>query len=982
MNGMMADTLDRLLPASSAVDFELVLEQAEIGICISQDGLFRYVNDALARMHRSSPAELVGTPFVEAVHPDSRALMLETLRKRDAGRQEVPYEARCLRKDGSTFHARIFGRTIVFRGRPAYLTTVSDVTELSDALRVSSWRARMLRSNELLCSSGSIEILPAERAVRLSAGARHLLQLDSAAREIGLRAALHQVPREDRTRVLAQWRKAQPGKPFDFLHNMVRADGSFLRLLHRGLIEIEADGSHRPVAILQDITEQAEAQAQIEQLTNYDPVTGLCNRTLLMRHAQFAVETAQREKRPLAMLYLRVPDFDRVHDALGLAAGDALASTLAGRLVGNCRPEDTCAHLGGGEFAILLDPMAGADESQALGVATRIMAALEIPTTVETTELITGGHIGIALLPADAESAEELLQHAFVACGRGGAGISFYTRAAAEQAAYRIRLEAALRRAFEREELSLNYQPQVDLRNGSVVGAEALLRWTSEEFGVVSPAEFVPVAEDMGLIVPIGEWVFRMACLHSVAWARAGLPVVRIGVNLSPRQLALPDISQRLQTILLETGADPTHMGIEITESTLMHDLDHARRMLEELSAIGIEISLDDFGTGYSNMHVLRALPFDVLKIDRSLVHDVTAAPEDVSITRAVLMLAQGLKIKVLAEGVETEGQLNLLISNGCEMMQGYIFSRPLTVTQMEALLLEGRRLPEQYLARSTQRRTLLLVDDEENVLSSLRRLLRGAGYQIVLARNGAEGLAKLAEHDVDVIVSDQRMPGMTGVEFLRRAKELYPDTVRMVLSGYTELQTITDAVNEGAIYKFLTKPWDDALLRDHIAEAFRRKELSDENRRLAAEVRSANHELAQANERQEELLLRQRERLGLEERRALNAQDLLENLPTALIGLDDEGMVAFVNRQARELMGTAHLLVGCEAEQVLPAEWAAAWREADGRHHRSRVGERDCFVSCAPMNDLDPARGRLITVIPLRGTDRIPQDQTQEDTP
>ena len=255
-----------------------------------------------------------------------------------------------------------------------------------------------------------------------------------------------------------------------------------------------------------------------------------------------------------------------------------------------------------------------------------------------------------------------------------------------------------------------------------------------------------------------------------------------------------------------------------------MGDLDHARRILHELHAIGIAISLDNFGTSYSNLSVLRSLPLDVLKIDRSLIHDVTAAPEDVSITRAVLMLAKGLKLRVLAEGVETEGQLKLLIANGCELMQGFVFSAPLPASAIEQMLGSGRKLPETFLTRQIKKRTLLIVDDEENVISSLRRLLRGAGYHIVTASSGPEGLARLAEHDVDVIISDQRMPGMTGVELLRRAKELYPDTVRIVLSGYTELTSITDAVNEGAIYKFLTKPWDDERLRAHVAEAFMRK--------------------------------------------------------------------------------------------------------------------------------------------------------------
>ena len=596
--------------------------------------------------------------------------------------------------------------------------------------------------------------------------------------------------------------------------------------------------------------------------------------------------------------------------------------------------------------------------------ANAVLSALERPVTIDGTELFARGRIGIALHPGDACGADDLLAHAHAACGREESGIGFFLPEVGALALRRLRLEAALRHAQERGELSLCYQPQVDLRDGSVVGAEALLRWHSDAFGEVSPSEFVPIAEDIGLIASIGEWVFRSACEQSVAWARAGLPPVRLSVNLSPQQLEQADISRRLQTVMLESGADPAHLAIEVTESALTRDLDHARRMLEELSAIGIEVALDDFGTGYSNIRTLRALPFDVLKIDRSLVHDVTAAPEDVSITRAVLMLAQGLKIKVLAEGVETEGQLNLLVSNGCDLMQGFIFSHPVSADAMAALLRDDRRLPDDCLRRSGGERTLLLVDDEDNVLSSLRRLLRRQGWRILVARSGEEGLARLAEHDVDVILSDQRMPGITGVEFLRRAKALYPDTVRMVLSGYTELQSITDAVNEGAIYKFLTKPWDDQQLVSHIDEAFARKQQADEAHRLDAEMRQANETLLQANQRQLELLARQHQQLDLEAGRALNARELLDNLPTAAIGIGPDGDIVFVNARARTLMGAGRPLVGLDAEQALPPGWLAARGQPGGR--RIELDGRPCLLSFASMQE----RGELLSILPDLVTD------------
>lgn len=973
---MNVDSIDRLAVAaaccSAGFDFEQMVEQAEVGICITQHGRFQYCNAKYAAIHGVAPHELIGTEFMAVFHPASHHRVSEIVRLRAAGQHHAPYEARCLRRDGSAFDGRIYGRLFVYRGEPAHLVTTSDISELVDAHRLSARRARMLTSNELLCRSGSIEVDWPQRRLHLSAGAQVLSKMPSNA-PISLRAALRLLPLDDRTLVLSAWRRALLNQPFELRHRMRRADGSELRLLHRGVIEAgDGDGPAKPVAVLQDITEQTEAQAQIERLVNVHPVSGLATHARLLECLIAALEVARRDRLPLALLYLRVPELGRIRHALGPSADDAMAGTVAERLAAICRPQDTAAHLGAGEYALLLDPTTGSDERTALDVATRLLVALKAPALVQGTELVTVGQVGIALFPGDSSSAEQLLEHAHAACGVDH-GVSFFTESAGRRAVRRLRLEAGLRHALDRGELSLHYQPQVHLGTGRIVGVEALLRWHTPAFGNVSPAEFVPLAEATGLIVGIGEWVFRTACEQSVAWARAGLAPVRIGVNLSPLQLDQPDISQRLQSIVLDTGADPNHLGIEVTESLLTRDLEHVRRTLDELSAIGIEIALDDFGTGYSNIAMLRALPFDVLKIDRSLVHDVTAAPEDVSITRAVLMLARGLKIQVLAEGVETEGQLNLLVSNGCELIQGYFFSKPLPAEAIGQMLRDDRRLPERFLKRQARKRTLLLVDDEDSVLSSLRRLLRAEGYQIVVARSGDEGLARLAEHDVDVILSDQRMPDMTGVEFLRRAKELYPDTVRMVLSGDTELQSITDAVNQGAVYKFLTKPCDDELLRAHLKEAFRRKEVSDDTLRLASQVREANTELGQANERQQQLLARQLEQLGLEERRALNAQEFLENVPAGVIGIDADGMLAFINRRARGLMGREHALVGRFVEEAFPADWLAASQQRDGIHRPVVWNGAPYLMACSELHEGGGLRGALLSITPATATGDAP---------
>ena len=387
-------------------------------------------------------------------------------------------------------------------------------------------------------------------------------------------------------------------------------------------------------------------------------------------------------------------------------------------------------------------------------------------------------------------------------------------------------MEPELRRALVQDELRVYFQPRVNLASGEICGAEALVRWQHPERGLVPPSEFIPLAEDTGLILPLGEWVIRNVCRQQRVWLDGGLPVPPVAVNLSALQFRQKNLVQLIRHELAANQLGAKYLEIEITESTLMDSVDEAAATLQELRATGIKISLDDFGTGHSSLSRLRRLPIDHLKIDQSFVCNLTTEPEDAAICLAIIGLAHNLRMTVIAEGVETEGQANYLRQHHCDEMQGYYFSRPLPVGDFEQLLVQRRTLVLP-VRPANERRTLLLVDDEADVLSALKRMLRLEGYDIITATSAREGLELLSIHPVQVIISDQRMPQMSGSEFLSRVRDLHPHTVRLILSGYADLRSVTEAINHGAIYKFLTKPWDDEMLRMDLREAFRHQELA-----------------------------------------------------------------------------------------------------------------------------------------------------------
>jgi diguanylate cyclase (GGDEF)-like protein/PAS domain S-box-containing protein len=586
----------------------------------------------------------------------------------------------------------------------------------------------------------------------------------------------------------------------------------------------DADGNlTNYLSIFADITHIKQSEERIRYLTQHDALTGLANRNLLTDRLEQAIVPAGRSGRNVAVVLIDIDRFKMINDSLGHAAGDTLLNVLAQRLSAFIRPGDSVARPGGGEFTLVLADIAS--ENDVAVLTQKIAEIVATPISVNGQEIIVTASLGVAMFPKDGDTAGVLLKNADAAMYRakelGRNGVQFYAPEMNSRMLERLELESALRHAIERQEFVLHFQPQVELTHGQIVGAEGLIRWQHPAKGLVAPAAFIGLAEETGLIVDIGQWVIESACRQIKAWHDAGFSDISVSINLAARQFQQENLVELIARTLKQNGVQPKYLELEITESAAMQDPERSIRILRELKRIGVHIALDDFGTGYSSLNYIKRFPIDSLKIDQSFVRDITSAPEDAAIATSVISLAHSLKHIVIAEGVETESQLAILRRHGCDRMQGYLFSRPVEADEFTRQLRENKVIALTGEQATGADRTLLLLDDEPNVLASLRRLLRRDGYRILTAGSASEAFELLAVNTVQVILSDQRMPEMSGSEFLSRVKVLYPDTIRLVLSGYTELNSITEAINQGAIYKFLTKPWDDDMLREHVRDAF-----------------------------------------------------------------------------------------------------------------------------------------------------------------
>ena len=571
--------------------------------------------------------------------------------------------------------------------------------------------------------------------------------------------------------------------------------------------------NHVAAAIHRDHAAEHAAHA-----AQFDAATGLPNQQLFRDRLGQAVILAKRKDRATAVLYISLNRFKVVNETFGHRVGDRLLTDVARRLAHSIRSGDSIGRLEGDVFGVVLADLAKVEDAT---LATKnVIAMLDRPFILQEENFFVTVSIGIALYPGNGEDPDTLLKNACTAMHRvkeqTGSGYEFYTAQMNTRSVERLRVEAELRAALDRAEFELFYQPKIDIATGKISGAEALLRWRHTERGLVPPNEFIAILEETGLMLPVGTWVLKTACEQIQSWTQAGLVVPHLSVNVSPRQFQQADFAAHAAGVILASGVDARLVELEITESMLMVDPEHAANELKELQKLGVEVSVDDFGTGYSSLSYLKRFPLNTLKIDIAFIRDTCTDPDSAAITLAIINLAHNLRLKVVAEGVETEPQFNFLARHGCDQLQGYLFSRPVEAAAFASMLGRDLRLNVARTHRSVQP-TLLIVGCTDSIIERYIDLLEGEGYRIFTAETPGDGFEILSEIEVNVVISGNTADDLLGIEFLSRVRQMYPEVGRVIAFSVTDPREVADAVNSAGMHKSIINDWPVEKIRETI---------------------------------------------------------------------------------------------------------------------------------------------------------------------
>ncbi|MDK2124306.1 bifunctional diguanylate cyclase/phosphodiesterase [Parachitinimonas caeni] len=669
--------------------FKAFVELSLAGIYVVQDGILVYGNPRLAEILGYTQEQLIGTPVRDVTSPEDLPKLTENHRRRLAGEVEsVRYVYRAQRRDGSLVDVEAHGRVFQYNDRPAVIGILIDVSDQLAAERQLRLSAKVFEnaSEGILITDADTRIIAVNAAFTRITGYSEQETLGTVSRMFN--------PKGDRREINRIM--------FEELNESSHWQGEMVDRRKSGelypvwlSISAVRDASGRItnfVGVFTDYTSRKEAEERLYYLANHDPLTSLPNRTALNESLIHSVNQARKLGEKLAVLFIDLDRFKAINDTLGHAAGDHLLQTAASRLRACLSDEDTVGRLGGDEFTVVLETIG--DPNAAAFVAQRILDQMGKPFTIDGHEMFVTCSIGISLYPNDGQEAQTLLKNADIAmyrakeCGKNN--YQFFAQDMNAKAFEHLLMENSLRYALERREFVLHYQPQVATADGRVEGLEALIRWRHPDFGLVPPTRFVPLAEETGLIVSIGEWAIREVCLQTKAWLDEGLEIDHVAVNLSARQFASDNLLPAVHAALVESGLPPALLELELTESLIMKNPAEAVELLKRLQAMGVQLSIDDFGTGYSSLSNLKHFPLHNLKIDRSFIESVPYDDDSVAITEAIIAIARKMKLRVIAEGVENVQQFDYLRSVGCDLVQGYLFSPAVKAEDVPRLLKAG----------------------------------------------------------------------------------------------------------------------------------------------------------------------------------------------------------------------------------------------------------------------------------------------------
>ncbi|MCX7184981.1 MAG: EAL domain-containing protein [Nitrosospira sp.] len=692
------------------VDF---YEFAPVGyLTLTSDGLISEINFTSAQLlgvEREKSLHKHFTSFVIAEDQERWTRHFLSTKTHD---EQSNVELALHRGDGTVFYAQLHCmHQRIDVGNSVIRIVLSDITErklVEEKHREQEEFFRMITENV----DDFIAVLDLE--------GRRLYNNPSYARLFGDTEALKgtdsfaEIYPDDRERIKQAFREtvqSGTGRRMEFRLALANGDIRYMES-NSGLIKNSQGEASYVVVVSHDITERKQTEQRIVEMATHDVLTGLPNRTLFRDRITQALAHDRRSQEQAAVLFIDLDHFKVINDSLGHDVGDSLLKEVALRLTTTVRNEDTVARQGGDEFIVLLPNIAGAFNAEA--VAQKILDVLIEPFQISGKELHIGASIGIALFPSDGDDVEALLRNSDIAMyyakESGRNSYHFFAPEMNKLTLERHLLGIDLRHALERNELLLHFQPVIDMPDGKLTGIEVLLRWQHPEQGLIPPSTFIPLAEETGMIVSIGEWVLRQSCLQIKGWQGLGYEVPKLAINISARQFRHKMLVVDIARILADTGVDGRCLTLEITESMLVENIEKTAEMLRQLNTMGLEISVDDFGTGYSSLSYLKRYPIDTLKIDRSFVRDIATDPNDVAIIKAIIAMARSLKIEVIAEGVETEEQLVFLSRQGCKRYQGYYFSKPLSAAEIECNLLECQAIGPQTIIRQNSGPAQLLL--------------------------------------------------------------------------------------------------------------------------------------------------------------------------------------------------------------------------------------------------------------------------------